>query len=79
MKFERTYILFINLSARLFGAMAFLVGCFSLVCAYAFNVNRWMYLVAGISATAVGVGVFIAKPITIDQITRIRRKMGRPE
>lgn len=79
MKFDRAYLLFINLSARLFGAMALLVGIFALVCAYAFKADRWMYIVAGIFAIAVGVAVFMAKPITIEHVSRIRRRMGRPD
>lgn len=79
MKFDRAHLLFINLSARLFGAMALLVGIYALVCAYAFKEDRWMYCVTGVFAIAVGVGVFLAKPITIDHLSRIRRRMGRPE
>jgi uncharacterized membrane protein HdeD (DUF308 family) len=79
MKFSRAYLLFINVSARLFGVMALLVGIFTFVCAYAFKTNRWMYLVAGILAVAVGVAVFMAKPVTTEDIARIRRKMGGSE
>ena len=79
MKFERVYILLVNLSARLFGAVALVVGIFFLVSAYAFEANRATYAVTGIFAMAVGVAVFIAKPITTGVIARIRRRMGRPE
>jgi len=79
MKFDRAYLLFINLAARLFGAMALLVGIVFLVSAYAIKSNRAMDVVAGIFAIAVGVAVFMAKAITIEHITRIRRRMGGPE
>ena len=79
MKFDRAYLLFINLAARLFGAMALLAGIVFLVSAYAIKSNRAMDVVAGIFAIAVGVAVFMAKPITIEHITRIRRRMGGPE
>jgi uncharacterized membrane protein HdeD (DUF308 family) len=79
MKFDRAYLLFLNVSARLFGALALLVGIFTLVCAYTFKADRWMYIVAGIFAIAVGVAVFMAKPISVEHITRIRRRMGRSE
>ena len=77
MKFDRVYLLFINLSARLFGAMAVLFGIVALISAYAFTADRWMYMVAGIFAIAVGVAAFMAKPITAEHISSIRRKMGR--
>jgi hypothetical protein len=79
MNFSRAYLLFINLSALLFGAMALLVGIGFLVSAYAVAANRALDLIVGISAIAVGVAVFKAKPITDEDIVRIRRKMGRPE
>jgi uncharacterized membrane protein len=79
MKFDRAYLLFINFAARLFGAMALLVGIVFLVSAYAIKSNRAMDVVAGIFAIAVGVAVFMAKPITIEHITRIRQRMGGPE
>jgi uncharacterized membrane protein len=79
MKFDRAYLLFINLASRLFGAMALLVGIVFLVSAYAIKSNRAMDVVAGIFAIAVGVAVFMAKPITIEHITRIRQRMGGPE
>jgi hypothetical protein len=42
MKFDPAHLLFINLSARLFRAMALFVGIFFLVCANVFKKDRWM-------------------------------------
>ena len=79
MKFDRAYLLFINLAARLFGTMALLAGIVFLVSAYAIKSNRAMDVVAGIFAISVGVAAFMAKPITIEHINRIRRRMGGSE
>jgi uncharacterized membrane protein YgaE (UPF0421/DUF939 family) len=79
MKLDRAYMVFINLSARLFGAMALLVGIYAFACAYVFKEDRWLYGIVGIFAIAVGVAVFMAKPITNAQVSRIRRRMSRPE
>jgi uncharacterized membrane protein HdeD (DUF308 family) len=79
MKFVRVYILFLNLSARLFGALALVAGIFFLVSAYAFGANRSTYVVAGIFAMAVGVAVFMAKPITPEDIARIGQRKGGSE
>jgi hypothetical protein len=59
--------------------MALVLGIFFLVSAYAFEASRATYAVAGILALAVGVAVFMAKPITTEAIARIRRSMGRPQ
>ena len=79
MKFDRVHPLFINTLARLFGAMMLLFGSVALISAYAFTADRWMYIVAGIFAIAVGVAIFMAKPITAEHISSIRRRMGRLE
>jgi uncharacterized membrane protein HdeD (DUF308 family) len=79
MKFYRTYVQFLNLVVRLFGALALFAGIFSLGCAYAFNEDRGTRVVAGIFLVAVGVAVFLAKPITVEHITRMRQRMGRTE
>jgi hypothetical protein len=34
---------------------------------------------AGLFLVAVGVAVFFAKPVTVETITNIRRRMGRAE
>jgi uncharacterized membrane protein HdeD (DUF308 family) len=79
MTFYGTYLFLINLFARLFGAIAFVVGGISLVSAYLFEADRWTRIVAGIFLIAVGVAVFIGKPVTVETITNIRRRMGRAE
>jgi hypothetical protein len=79
MTFYGTYVLLINVLARLFGAIAFVAGGFGLVSAYAFETDRWTHVVAGLFLIAVGAGVFIAKPVTVETIANIRRRMGRPE
>jgi hypothetical protein len=79
MKFYGTYVLLINLFARVFGAIAFVAGGFSLVGAYVPEADRWTHAVAGLFLVAVGVAAFIAKPITVETIINIRRRMGRAE
>jgi uncharacterized membrane protein HdeD (DUF308 family) len=76
MKFYRAYVRFLNFAVRLFGALALLVGIVSLGCAYVFAENRGTRVVAGIFLVAMGVAVFLAKPITAEHITRIRQRMG---
>ncbi len=60
MTFYGTYVLLINVLARLFGALAFVAGSFGLLSAYAFLADRWTHLVADLVLIAVGVAVFIA-------------------
>lgn len=79
MKFYRVYVRFLNFAVRLFGALALLVGIVSLGCGYAFTENRGTRVVAGIFLVATGVAGFLAKPITVENITRIRQRMGRTE
>jgi hypothetical protein len=79
MQFYRVYVRFLNVAVRLFGALALLVGIVSLGCAYVFTEDRGTRVVAGIFLVAMGVAVFLAKPITVEQITRMRQRMGRTE
>jgi hypothetical protein len=72
MKFYRAYVQFLNFAVRLFGALALLVGIVSLGCAYAFTENRGTRVVAGIFLVAIGVAVFLAKPITVEADARDR-------
>ena len=44
------YVPLMNFLARLFGAIAFVVGAFSLVGAYAFKADPWTRVVAGVLA-----------------------------
>ncbi len=79
MTFYGTYVLLLNLLARLFGGLALLAGSISLVGAYAIEANRWTYVVVGLLLIAIGIAVFMAKPVTVETIARIRRRMGRPD
>ena len=79
MKFYRAYVQFLNFAVRLFGALALFAGIVSLGCAYAFTENRGTRVVAGIFLIAVGVAVFLAKPITVEHIIRMRQRMARTE
>jgi hypothetical protein len=60
-------------------ALALFVGIVSLGCAYVFTENRGTRVVAGIFLVAIGVAVFLAKPITVEHIIRMRHRMGRTE
>ena len=55
------YVPLLNFLARLFGAIAFLVGAFSMVGAYAFKADRWTRVVAGVFLISVGVAMFMGK------------------
>jgi len=54
-------------------------GIVSLGCAYAFTANRGTRVVAGIFLVAVGVAVFLAKPITVEHVARDRPHWVRTE
>ena len=77
MTFYRTYVFLLNLLARLFGVLALLAGGSSLIGAYAIEANRWTYVVVGFLLVAIGVAVFMAKPVTVETIASMRRRMGR--
>ena len=79
MKIYRVYVRFRNFAVRLFGALALLVGIVSLGCGDAFTENRGTRVVAGIFLVAMGVAVFLAKPITVENITRVGQRTGRTE
>jgi hypothetical protein len=76
MTFYRTFVFLLNLLAGLFGVLALLAGGSSLVCAYAIEANRWTYVVVGLLLIAMGVAVFMAKPITVETNASMRRRMG---
>jgi uncharacterized membrane protein HdeD (DUF308 family) len=50
-----------------------------LIGAYAIEANRWTYVVVGLLLIAIGVAVFIAKPVTVETIASMRRRMGRSD
>jgi uncharacterized membrane protein HdeD (DUF308 family) len=79
MTFYGTYVFLLNLLARLFGVLALLAGSSSLIGAYAIETDRWMYVVVGLLLISIGVAVFRAKPMTVETIASMRRRMGRPD
>jgi hypothetical protein len=79
MTFYGTYVRLLNLLARLFGGLALLAGSVSLFGAYAIEADRWTYVVVGLLLMAMGIAVFLAKPVTVETIASIRRRMGRPD
>jgi hypothetical protein len=79
MTFDKTYVLLINILARLFGGLALVAGSVFLVGAYAIEVDRWTDVVVGLLLIAIGIAVFVAKPVTVETIASIRRRMGRPD
>jgi uncharacterized membrane protein HdeD (DUF308 family) len=79
MTFYGTCVFLLNLLARLFGVVALLAGGSSLIGAYAIEADRWVYFVFGLLLIAMGVAVFMAKPVTVETIASMRRRMGRPD
>jgi hypothetical protein len=77
MTFYGTAVFLINIFARIFGGLAFVAGSVFLVGAYAIEADRWTYVVVGLLLIATGVAIFVAKPITVETIANIRRRMGR--
>ena len=69
MEFYRAYVRFLNLAVRLFGELAILIG----------TVSLRMRLAGGVFSIAMGVAVFLAQPITVEQINLIKRMMGGTE
>jgi uncharacterized membrane protein HdeD (DUF308 family) len=79
MTFYEIHVLVITTLTRLFGGLALVAGSFFLVSAYAIEANRWADVVVGLLLIAIGVAVFVAKPVTVASIVNIRRRMGRPD
>jgi hypothetical protein len=79
MTFYEVHVLVINTLARLFGGLALVAGSFFLVSAYAIEGDRWTDVVVGLLLVAIGVAVIVAKPVTVETIANIRRRMGRPD
>jgi uncharacterized membrane protein HdeD (DUF308 family) len=77
--FAEIYVRLINLLARLFGAFAFLAGIVFLPSAYASQGDRWMHLLLGLFLIAVGVALFIAKPVKVEIVANIRRRVDGSE
>jgi cytochrome c biogenesis factor len=77
--FSEIYVRLINLLARLFGAFAFLAGIVFLLSAYAFQGDRGMHILLGLFLIAVGLALFIAKPVRVEIVANIRRRADGSE
>jgi len=77
MKFERAFLVGVNVLARLFGVLCVIVGIAFLISAYAIKENRALDAVAGICILAMGVTFLLAKSVRAEQLARMRRLMGR--
>jgi multisubunit Na+/H+ antiporter MnhC subunit len=77
--FSGIYVRLINLLARLFGALAFVAACVFLLSAYAFQADRWMHILLGLFLMAVGVALLIAKPVKVEIVANIGRRVGGSE
>jgi uncharacterized membrane protein YccC len=79
MQFERTFLIGLNILARLFGVLCVIVGIVFLVSAYAIKENRALDAVVGVCIVAIGVAFLLAKSVRAEQLARMRRLMGRNE
>ena len=73
MTFHEAHVLLVNSLARIFGGLALVAGSFFLVGAYAIE-GDLDGVVVGLLLIAIGVAVFVAKPVTVETITSIRRR-----
>jgi uncharacterized membrane protein HdeD (DUF308 family) len=78
MKLDRFILIAFNGLARLFGVLAILAGIVSLVSAYVVKANRFLDIVIGLFLMAMGTAFLLTKSINAEQLTRMRRRMGRP-
>jgi uncharacterized membrane protein len=78
MRFDRVFLTAFNLLARPFGVIAILAGIIFLVGAYAVKSNRFLDIAIGLFLIAMGSIFLLTKSINAEQITRIRRRVGRP-
>jgi hypothetical protein len=79
MQFERTFLIGLNILARLFGVLCVIVGIVFLVSAYAIKENRALDAVVGVCIVTMGVAFLLAKSVRVKQLARMRRLMGRDE
>jgi uncharacterized membrane protein HdeD (DUF308 family) len=79
MTIYEVHVLVINTLARLFGGLALVAGSFFLVSAYAIEADRWTDVIVGLLLIAIGVAVVVARPVTVETIADIRRRMGRSD
>jgi hypothetical protein len=73
MTFHEAHVLLVNSLARIFGGLALVAGSFFLVGAYAIE-GDLDGVGVGLLLIAIGVAVFVAKPVTVETITSIRRR-----
>ena len=75
----KAQVLLINIFARLLGGLALIAGSVFLVSAFAVEAERWTYVAVGLLQISIGLAVFAAKPVTVETIAGIRRRMGHPD
>jgi hypothetical protein len=78
MKLDRLILITLNGLARIFGVLAILTGIVFLVSAYAVKANRFLDIAIGLFLTTMGIAFLLIKSINAEQLTRMRRRMGRP-
>jgi hypothetical protein len=78
MKLDRHILMALNGLARLFGVLAILAGIVFLVSAYAVKGNRVLDIGIGFFLMAMGIAFLLTKSINAEQLTRMKRRMGRP-
>jgi hypothetical protein len=79
MKFDRVFLIAFNFIARLFGVLAIFAGIVFLVSAYAIKENRPLNIGVGIFVIGIGVAFLLTKSLNVEQLARIRRRMGLPD
>jgi hypothetical protein len=79
MQVERTFLVGLNILARLFGVLCVIVGIVFLVSSYALKANRALDAVVGVCIVAIGVAFLLAKSVRVEDLARMRRFMGRDE
>lgn len=79
MTFRQAHVFLLNTLARIFDGLAVVAGSFFLVGACAIEANRWTDVVVGLLLIAIGVAVFVAKPVTVATIASMRQRIGRPD
>jgi len=74
-EFFRKYARIITVAARIFGIWSILVGTFFLLSAWASTSNRVPNVLVGLLAIAIGVGMLVARPVTVEQVQSIGKSM----
>ncbi len=79
MRIARTFLAVFNGLALLFGVLCVLAGFAFLASAYAIKENRLLNGLVGVGVLALGIAVFTAKCLRIEQVEKLRRLMGRED